>query len=82
MAERYTCIPMPNSLPLEELLFSQQILLSLQSKSANAPLSRDVIENVWETRLTPLTRIAVQCLKYDYKGRATVNQLLEDPFFS
>ena len=85
-AKRYThtctCIPKPNTLPLEELLYSKDILLSLQSKSSNAPLSRDVAGSMWETRLTALTRIAASCLKDDYRQRPTVNQLLEDSFLN
>ena len=87
-AKRYSCtcimscIPKPNTLPLEELLYSKEILLSLQSKSSYALLSRDVAGNVWQTRLTVLTRITALCLKDDYRQRPTVNQLLEDSFLN
>ena len=83
MAERYS--PIPNSLPPEELFYSQQILLSLQKKSLEAPLrcSHDTTcsGNVLESRLMPFARIAAACLKHNYKERPTVKQLLEDPFF-
>ena len=79
MARGY--LPLPNSLPPEELFYSQQILLGLQTKSMQAPLSHDVVGGVLEKRLTPLARIAAASLKYDYKERPTVEQLLEDPFF-
>ena len=84
MAKRYrcSCIPKLNTLPLEELLYSKEILLSLQSKSTSAPLSRDVTGNVWESRFTPLTRIAASCLKDNHRRRPTVNQLLEDSFLN
>ena len=81
MAERY--LPKPKSLPPDELFYSQQILLSLQMKSSQTPLTRghDAVGELLETRLTPLARIAVPCLKYDYRERPSAAQLLQDPFF-
>jgi hypothetical protein len=80
MAEQYDS--KPNSLPPEELFYSQQIRLSLQVKSSQSPLTcgHDTAGELLETRLTPLARIAVPCLEYDYKERPSVEQLLKDPF--
>ena len=81
MAGRY--LPMQDSLPPEELFYSQQIRLSLQVKSSRTPLtcSHGTVGDVLETRLTPLARIAVPSLEYDYRERPLVTQLLRDPFF-
>ena len=81
MAEQY--LRKPKSLPPDELFYSQQILLSLQVKSSQTPLTHghDAVGELLETRLTPLARIAVPCLKYDYRERPSVAQLLQDPFF-
>ena len=73
------CPPMPNSLPLKELLYSQQILISLQHKSQQSPFSR--VGDGLETRLTPLARIAKRSLEYDFCERPSAHELLEDPFF-
>ena len=81
MAEQY--LPKPKSLPPDELFYSQEILLSLQVKSSQTPLTRGrgAVGEMLETRLTPLARIAAPCLKYDYRERPSVVQLLQDPFF-
>ena len=64
----------------EEILFSREMLISLQHKSHKASL--DHTGDVPETRLTPMARIAKPSLDIDISERPTAQTLLEDPFFN
>ena len=65
-------------LPLQEVFYKQEMLISLQNKSLQAPSSH--VGGVQETWLTPLARIANLCLDYIHENRPSVQELLQDPF--
>lgn len=68
------------SLRAEEVLFSREMLISLQHKSHKALL--DYAGDAHETRLTPMARIAKPSLDIEIDERPTAQMLLEDPFFN
>ena len=78
MAKDYT--HKHHSLRPEEILFSHEMLISLQHKSHKAPL--DYAADVPESRLTTMARIAKPSLDIDITERPTAQMLLEDPFFN
>ena len=79
MAKDYT--HKHSSLRPEEILFSREMLISLQHKSHKALLDYHG-GDVPETRLTPMARIAKPSLDIDIEERPTAQILLEDPFFN
>lgn len=66
-------------LPLNELLFSREILYSLQKKSHKAPLVHRGVHS--EGRLMPIAKMSFPCLELAYKKRLSAQALLKDAFF-